>query len=174
MPLVLAGSAVWTLVLFGVAAALAWGWFPDAPEHAHRLAGILAAVFAVSAHGLAFTLGIAFPRILLEAAKAGALPESFGVEARRLMAGIVSRAALSMLAIVAAGVLGGAADTGAVSLVVHASAAGIALAAAMAAFAGEIVRFRRLRELFRKARAHLDAAEAEPNAATSAPDPRPR
>ncbi len=174
MPLVLAGSALWTLALFAVAAGLAWGWFPAAPDHAHRLAGILAAVFAVSAHGLAFTLGVAFPRILIEAAKAGAIPEPVGREARRLMAGIVSRASLAMLAVATAGVLGGAADTAAVPQVVHAGAAGVALAAAIAAFAGEIPRFRRVRELFREAQRHLEATEAAREAAISpsaAPSP---
>lgn len=166
MPNILLGCAGWTAALWALASAMGLQWIVVDPA-THRLAGIFAAVFAVTAQGIAFTLGIAWARILTEATKAAVLAAPFGAQARRAMMRIDFSAMLAMGGVVVAAVLGAAADTGAVSRATHGWAGAGALALLLTAFGVQHRGFTALRALFGQAKAALEGAARDADAATT-------
>ena len=160
MPNIILGCTIWAVALYAVTSVMGLGWIHVTNE-THRLAGIFTAVFAIATQGLAFTLGIAWARIITEASKADVLPRELGNQARVAMMRIDGAAMLAMSAVVAAAVMGGAADTGSTSPAAHGWASAVALAVLVGAFVWQYRDFAALKALFERARATLEAAARE-------------
>ena len=157
MPNIILGCTIWAAGLWALASAMGLQWIAVDPA-THRLVGIFTAVFALAAQGIAFTLGIAWARILTEAARAHVLAAELGRRARRSMMRIDFAAMLAMAGVVTATVLGGGADTGAVAGPVHGWISAVALAGLLAAFGVQHRQFQLLRALFAEAKSTLEAA----------------
>lgn len=167
MPNIILGCTLWTVLFYAITMAMGLGWWPvDADTH--RLAGLFTAVFSLAVQGFAFTLGIAWSRIILEAAKAGVLPQALATPARSAMMRIDALAMLAMSAVIAAAVLGGALGASSVTPAVHGWVAGAAWCLMMTAFHFQFRDFRKLSSLFEEAKAKLEAAARDADRADAA------
>lgn len=160
MPNIILGCTFWTVVFYAITAAMGLGWWPVETD-THRLAGFFTAIFSLAVQGFAFTLGIAWSRIILEAAKAGVLPQELAKPARRAMMRIDALAMLAMGVVIAATVMGGGVSTLAVTPAVHGWSCGAAWLCMMTAFHFQYRDFRKLSGLFEEAKAKLESAARE-------------
>lgn len=160
MPNIILGCTLWTVIFYAITMAMGLGWWPVDPD-THRLAGLFTAVFSLAVQGFAFTLGIAWSRIILEAAKAGVLPQELATPARGAMMRIDALAMLAMSAVIAATVMGGALGASSVTPAVHGWAAGGAWFLMMTAFHFQYRDFLKLSALFKQAQSKLEEAAQE-------------
>ncbi len=160
MPNIILGCTMWTVIFYAITMAMGLGWWPVETD-THRLAGLFTAIFSLAVQGFAFTLGIAWSRIILEAAKAGVLPPEMAAPARNAMMRIDAFAMLAMTAVITAAVMGGALGASSLTAAAHGWGAGIAWLAMMTAFHFQYREFCKLSGQFAQAQSKLEAAAQE-------------
>jgi hypothetical protein len=164
VPNIILGCTMWTVIFYAITMAMGLGWWPVETD-THRLAGLFTAVFSLAVQGFAFTLGIAWSRIILEAAKAGVLPQELATPARAAMMRIDAFAMVAMTAVITAAVMGGALGASSLTAAAHGWGAGIAWLAMMTAYHFQYRDFCNLSELFKQAQSKLEAAAQQAAAA---------
>jgi heme/copper-type cytochrome/quinol oxidase subunit 4 len=113
------GLAAWNLAILIAAAALGWMRGGVVEPRVHLLAGLFAAIFCCLVHAIVFAHFIGSGKWIKRGVDAAGLDAALVKRTKRFKAKTFPFALFSMLTVVATAVLGGGADSGAVSPGVH-------------------------------------------------------
>ncbi|MBI4575808.1 MAG: hypothetical protein HY722_06040 [Planctomycetes bacterium] len=159
---ILLGLAFWHVLLFFATGALGYGLLPcpGGDFTWHVWGGVFTAIYTVLCHALVFIYFLGSGRYIKENCLAHRFPADLHRRSRELKFAAFPWAMAGALGTIAATVLGGGADTGAVAPWVHGSVACAALGLNLAAFALARRAVRRNMDLMHELEVYIDRLPA--------------